>query len=944
VVSCVVAVSLSPAQRTALDLVADKFEKNEFWPTGRRLRNGLSQGSVEEKKEVIASLVPEYLAKKGEPPDDRYGLTLNGALTSRNGHVFRQWVGELLDVLKVLAGHSRHFERFTVDDIKRKSDHIAEAFGDGDYTWLDQVIRMAGLCTEPETTPDGGPWLVSEDVVEALRRANNVDDFLASRGVRSGSEDTGGRVDLAGQDIDEVLKLRPKQGDAASFEEVCSRLRECIHRRTSAGSTYRMLVDGPVIGESGKARADVRLRGILRALRDEPPVQSGESAETAWLAQAAKSPQDQFESQAAVLSAIDRGFSLAREARVLVLVARLSSADKWHGVCGRIDVARPGDPLPLEVRPRGNVRVIEERPTRDALLAALAAAMRGEDFVVGGHALSNHGMDSAWRGYRDHDNGVAYGTRWPNVLLCAREFGNRPFVHGPFQADGPTPVFPTLRDVAWAVSSFRPGPGNDVRPQRMQILLWDYRGRIDQLRASGGRLFISVFPPGKAELSLVAAVDGVNGQRTPFVKDAPGEEVIALDEEIIRASVALKRDDDTVVAHSFDLLRDATVRQLGAVDVGLGQFGPTPVLNEDQPMRERGHRPPAAVDAPTGAKRNEPKVKKNVYGERWTTVRTVGEGGQGQVFEVADAQGGPNRILKRLKNINRLKRFADELKAIQSIDHPNVIKLIDHNLEAERPYLVVEKVGDGSLEKHLNAVASDPLRGLQLFEEICAGVRAAHDASIVHRDLKPENILLRDRVGPPVVTDFGICHIENGERLTLTEEAVGPRLYMAPELEDGRADVIQPASDVYSLGKLLWTMLAGKQVFAREKHRAPANDLAQLLQRDSMEHVNRLLDRMIAVSPEDRFPDASAVIGSLRRVIDLITYDYRAVSAKLTQRCRYCGEGTYGIVAKEDGVSVRNFGLGLVGAPNWRVLVCDACGHVELFRIEKATRKDWWSE
>jgi serine/threonine protein kinase len=57
---------------------------------------------------------------------------------------------------------------------------------------------------------------------------------------------------------------------------------------------------------------------------------------------------------------------------------------------------------------------------------------------------------------------------------------------------------------------------------------------------------------------------------------------------------------------------------------------------------------------------------------------------------------------------------------------------------------------------------------------------------IIHRDLKPANILLRSSGGPPVVADFGLCYIEDGERHTLTEEAIGPRLFIAPELEDGR--------------------------------------------------------------------------------------------------------------------------------------------------------------
>jgi len=346
---------------------------------------------------------------------------------------------------------------------------------------------------------------------------------------------------------------------------------------------------------------------------------------------------------------------------------------------------------------------------------------------------------------------------------------------------------------------------------------------------------------------------------------------------------------------------------------------------------------------PPKSKRRKRRAAR-AYGQRWEVVRAIGEGGQAHIFEVKDTkENGPNRVLKRLKNVKRIERFKKELEAIQKLDHPNVIKLVDYDIDDEKPYIVVEHVAGGSLDDHLERISEQPFAALRLFLDICNGVAAAHRLGIVHRDIKPENILLRTPTGPAVVSDFGICFIADGERLTLTDEAVGPRLYMAPELEDGRSDQVSRASDVYSLGKVLYSILSGRQVFAREKHREDRFDLVTLTGNDQMEHVNRLLDRMIVVATQQRLPDAEAVLQQAGEVLRLVTHDYRAVSAKRRQRCVYCGEGTYSIVAKEQDVAVLNFGFKLVGNADWRILVCDQCGHVSLFRLDRATRKDWWS-
>jgi len=340
-----------------------------------------------------------------------------------------------------------------------------------------------------------------------------------------------------------------------------------------------------------------------------------------------------------------------------------------------------------------------------------------------------------------------------------------------------------------------------------------------------------------------------------------------------------------------------------------------------------------------------------LYGSRWEIVRSLGEGGQAHTFIARDThapEAGPY-VLKRLKNLGRLARFTQEVQAVGALSHPNVVKLIDFDLDVSRPYIVTEYCEGGNLEEADPFWIGSPGDAFRIFDEICQGVVAAHNAGIIHRDLKPANIFLRSRLGPAVVGDFGICFVlEDGTRLTLTDEAVGARLFIAPELEDGRTQLISEKSDTYSLGKILYWLLSGKRVFGREKYREPSWDLkrrnadaAYGWDNIYMEHANRLLDLMITPTPESRRSVRNIEILA-RRTAHLIAREFNPVDPAIPQPCKYCGHGHYVIKAQEF-VDVRNFGFNTVGSPNWRILVCDECGHTAIFRVDMAARKEWWS-
>jgi serine/threonine-protein kinase len=322
------------------------------------------------------------------------------------------------------------------------------------------------------------------------------------------------------------------------------------------------------------------------------------------------------------------------------------------------------------------------------------------------------------------------------------------------------------------------------------------------------------------------------------------------------------------------------------------------------------------------------------FGNRWEIIMQLGEGGQSHIFLVKDLtdQYDDNHVLKRLKNLNRIERFEQEVKAGRELSHPQIAPILDFALD-EKPYFVTKQYSGPVL----TALAPlQPLKALEIFIKICDAVAYAHSRGIVHRDLKPDNIIL-DAERNPVILDFGICYFtDENDRLTETMEQVGSRFYIAPELEDGRSISVTYSVDSYALGKILYFLLTGK-IFARENYTG-SNDLSTLCKNSQLDYISqRILAKSVISNPEQR----SSVKELQQEAITISRLLYEHFyPGKIGSQCRFCGEGIYQPITL-NGLNVWNY---IQSSPNTKspndfrlrceAIACDACGNIQWFKVD----------
>lgn len=226
---------------------------------------------------------------------------------------------------------------------------------------------------------------------------------------------------------------------------------------------------------------------------------------------------------------------------------------------------------------------------------------------------------------------------------------------------------------------------------------------------------------------------------------------------------------------------------------------------------------------------------------RYQLHELLGRGAMGEVWRAADQVLGRPVAVKMLRATEGADadRFRMEAKTAASLNHPNVVGVYDFGTHHDQLYLVMEFVDGWTLaqERSLRGVL-DPQDAAAIAAQMAAGLSAAHRYGVVHRDVKPANAMLTAE-RTVKITDFGIARFADGaaSRLTATGKIIGTADYLAPERGLGRP--AQPASDVYSLGCVLYQLLTGRPPFNG------ATSVAVVQQ-----HVNAALPPAVHLRPE----------------------------------------------------------------------------------------------
>ena len=236
-----------------------------------------------------------------------------------------------------------------------------------------------------------------------------------------------------------------------------------------------------------------------------------------------------------------------------------------------------------------------------------------------------------------------------------------------------------------------------------------------------------------------------------------------------------------------------------------------------------------------------------VLSSRYRLEAKLGSGGMSTVYLARDETLDRPVAVKVMhremsEQEDQLARFRQEARAVAKLSHPNVVSVIDAGEDGGHPYIVFEYVEGETLKQRVARVgALDPQEAIAYAIEVARGLAVAHARQMVHRDIKPQNILIDDE-GRAKLTDFGISRQLEQDGMTATGRVLGTTDYVAPEQAMGKS--VDPRSDIYSLGVVLYEMLVGQVPFKADSQVGVA-----------MKHVNEDLPDV-----QQRRPEVSAAV------------------------------------------------------------------------------------
>jgi len=253
----------------------------------------------------------------------------------------------------------------------------------------------------------------------------------------------------------------------------------------------------------------------------------------------------------------------------------------------------------------------------------------------------------------------------------------------------------------------------------------------------------------------------------------------------------------------------------------------------------------------------------------------IGQGGMGEVYLAEDTEIQRRVALKFIPasaatGPDAIERLRREARAAGSLDHPAIVTIYEIGSHEGRPFIAMAYVEGESLRTHLERHAIPVERALEIVGELCNGLAKAHAAGIVHRDLKPDNIML-DAAGRVRILDFGLAKLADLPTLTETNSTVGTLHYMSPE--QVRGETVDRRSDLFSIGSLLYEMLAGRKAFdgphAAAVQYAIVNEEPEPVTRYNPRvspEAARIVGKLLDKNPSRRYQSAEDLGADLRRL------------------------------------------------------------------------------
>ncbi len=265
-----------------------------------------------------------------------------------------------------------------------------------------------------------------------------------------------------------------------------------------------------------------------------------------------------------------------------------------------------------------------------------------------------------------------------------------------------------------------------------------------------------------------------------------------------------------------------------------------------------------------------------VFDHRYKIKKVIGTGGMAVVFEAYDMLKNRPVAVKMLKDeiardIQAVKRFINESKAVAMLSHPNIVNIFDVSVKDNLKYIVMELVEGITLKNYMIKKGALSFKEvISITEQILRALEHAHAKGIVHRDIKPQNIMLLKN-GSIKVTDFGIAKLPDAETVTMTDKAIGTVFYISPEQASGRQ--IDHRSDLYSLGATMYEMATGKLPFTADSPVSVALMQVKSIPKNPRElnsAIPRGLEQIILIAmeknPAHRFQSATQMLRHLTQI------------------------------------------------------------------------------